>query len=201
MAAIAISAAVHASFLATELLPASLTQIRIAQPSGADWLAGRKSDLKVWIEASIQRASPGTGIGAADSGAARHSEVLGDRRSLTADKNANVEDSAHLLADLAPKYYRQSELDERPRPRNQVEPEFPIVIDPGVTGTVVARLFINMEGAVEKIVIESSRPSGLFDQAVLDAFAKASYTPGKRKGIPVRSQIRVEIDFRSTPLL
>jgi TonB family protein len=92
-------------------------------------------------------------------------------------------------------------LDERPRPKSQVEPEFPLVVDPGVVGVVIARLFIDDEGRVERVVVEKATPTGLFEEAVHKAFADARYTPGMRKGRPVAAQLRIEIEFRSNPLM
>jgi TonB family protein len=132
--------------------------------------------------------------------AAAESDVPLEARTAASKTVPGTSESPLPDLPLGTRYYRLSELDERPRPKSQIEPEFPLTVDPGVVGAVVARLFLSTEGTVEDIQIEASTPTGLFDDAVLKAFRDASYSPGKKKGIAVRSQIRIEIEFRSTPL-
>lgn len=94
-------------------------------------------------------------------------------------------------------YYRPAELDKRPEITRQIEPEFPLTVNPGVHGTVIAKLFIGDDGIVEQVVILFAEPSGFFEDAVTKAFAGARYSPGLRGGKAVRSQLTLAIDFFS----
>ena len=94
-------------------------------------------------------------------------------------------------------YYRPDELDKRPEITKQIEPEFPLTVNPGVRGSVIAKLFIGDNGVVEQVAILSSQPYGFFETAVIQAFDGARYTPGMRGGKPVRSQLTLAIEFFS----
>ena len=94
-------------------------------------------------------------------------------------------------------YYRPDELDKRPQIKKQIEPEFPLSVNPGAKGVVNARLFIDASGIVEQVLILSAQPIGLFEHAVVQAFEGARYTPGIRGGKPVRSQLTLAIEFDS----
>jgi len=114
------------------------------------------------------------------------------------DDHASPEANAPL-APLLPStvYYRPDELDKRPEITKQIEPEFPLTVNPGTKGVVVARLFISEDGFVQQIAIVSAQPAGYFEDAVLKAFDHAQFTPGMRGGKPVRSQLTLAIDFAS----
>ena len=62
---------------------------------------------------------------------------------------------------------------------------------------MVLRLFINEIGGVDRAEILSSTPPGLFDASALDAFAAARYVPGYVAGVAVKSQMTVEVKYRS----
>ena len=94
----------------------------------------------------------------------------------------------------APVYYTANQLDQRPQIKLHIEPVFP----PGAavsSGRVVLRLYISEQGEVEKMVVVSAEPPGLFEKSALDAFAAARYTPGMKNGGPVPSLIALEVLF------
>lgn len=93
-----------------------------------------------------------------------------------------------------PVYYRLSELDERPRVRVHVEPRFP-ALAPVPEGRVRLDLFVGEDGAVERLEVTGAEPAGVFEQAALDAFAAARFTPGKKGGLPVKSRLGIEVLF------
>jgi len=93
----------------------------------------------------------------------------------------------------APEYALGVRLDPGPRPLDDIEPEYP---DPYLReGTVVLRLLISETGHVDDVAVVRSQPSGVFEQAALDAFGKARFAPGLAAGTPVKSQITVEVRF------
>ena len=73
-----------------------------------------------------------------------------------------------------------------------VEPLYPADKE-SVAGRVVLLLFINEKGGVDDYRIIESDPPGDFDPSAIEAFLAARFFPGKIAGIPVRSQIKVEI--------
>lgn len=96
-----------------------------------------------------------------------------------------------------PDYATSNHLDQPPVPLTDVEPVYP---DGGIgqQGTVVLRLLINEQGNVEKAVVLSAFPKEIFDLAASTAFEKAKFSPGRLLGVPVKSQLTIEVKF--TPL-
>jgi periplasmic protein TonB len=93
----------------------------------------------------------------------------------------------------APDYMLGARLDPGPRPLEDIDPDYP---DPYLReGTVVLRLLISDTGQVDNVAVVRSQPPGVFDAAALDAFGKAKFAPGRAAGIPVKSQITVEVRF------
>jgi periplasmic protein TonB len=93
----------------------------------------------------------------------------------------------------APDYALGATLDPGPRPLDEIEPEYP---DPYLReGVVVLRLLIAASGHVDDVAVVRAAPEGVFEQAALEAFAKARFAPGLSGGTPVKSQITVEVNF------
>jgi TonB family protein len=93
----------------------------------------------------------------------------------------------------APDYAFGVRLDPGPRPLDDIEPKYP---DPHFReGTVVLRLLISETGHVDNVAVVRSQPRGVFEQAALDAFGTARFAPGLAAGMPVKSQITVEVRF------
>jgi len=85
-------------------------------------------------------------------------------------------------------------LDPGPRPLDDIEPVFPT--EAGLQeGAVVLRLFISEGGHVDDAVVVSSSPRGLFEKSALAAFGVARFAPGMVLGVPVKSQVTVEVNF------
>ena len=85
-------------------------------------------------------------------------------------------------------------LDPGPRPLDEIEPDYPDVVNLR-SGTVVLRLLISDTGRVDDVSVVRAEPVGVFEQAAIEAFAKARFAPGMAGGRPVKSQIRVEVEF------
>jgi periplasmic protein TonB len=91
-------------------------------------------------------------------------------------------------------YHPATELHERPLIRTHVEPQFP----GGATvpqGRVVLRLFIGDDGSVDEVRVDAAEPQGVFGTAAAQAFAGATFTPGKIGGKPVKSLMTIEVLF------
>lgn len=97
-----------------------------------------------------------------------------------------------------PEYLPAEELDERPLIRTAVHPRFPE--DAKVPrGLVVLELRISETGVVDEIVAQSAVPPGVFESAAREAFAPALFTPGRKGGVAVKSQVSIELRFGQTP--
>ena len=92
-----------------------------------------------------------------------------------------------------PYYLPAAELTERPLPLAAIEPSFPS--GASATGRVKLRLYINERGAVDAIDITEAEPAGEFEQAAVQAFSEARFTPGRKDGTAVKSQIALEVRF------
>lgn len=97
----------------------------------------------------------------------------------------------------APAYLAGGRLDPGPRPLEDIDPAYPEEAQQQ-EGSVVLRLLINEAGTVDNVAIVRAYPVGLFDRSALEAFGKATFSPGKMLGVAVKSQITIEVMF--TPI-
>jgi len=93
-----------------------------------------------------------------------------------------------------PRYLPASELDEKPQIRSRAEPEFPAAarVD---AGRVVLRLYIAETGEVDEIAVVQAGPDAAFEEPAVRAFAGALFTPGRRRGVAVKSMVTIEVLF------
>lgn len=96
------------------------------------------------------------------------------------------------------RYLPAEELDERPLIRTPVHPVFPPYAAVA-SGRVVLQLLINEAGAVDRAVAVQADPPGVFEQAAMDAFAAARFTPGRKDGLAVKSALKIELNFGAGP--
>ena len=94
-------------------------------------------------------------------------------------------------------YRAAASLDRGPIPLHDIVPVYPP--EAGMTqGTVVLEILISDAGVVDGVRVVSSRPPGLFERSAVEAFSAARFSPGVALGLPVRSQLTIEVDF--TPI-
>lgn len=94
----------------------------------------------------------------------------------------------------SPRYLAASELDEKPQFRTRPEPEFPAGTRAD-SGRVVLRLYISDSGGVDQIAVVRAEPDQAFEEPAVRAFAGALFTPGRVRGVPVRSTLTIEVLF------
>ena len=88
-------------------------------------------------------------------------------------------------------------LDPGPRPLHDIEPVYPPRAGQQ-QGTVVLRLLINEQGIVDNVAVVRASPTGFFEESAMEAFGAARFSPGLLLGVPVKSQVTIEVDF--TPI-
>jgi protein TonB len=196
-AAIAAAIALHAAILV--LRPGLASGQRSAAP--ATVLAVRLLHAPATAVAVVAAAAPEPTAVLARAEPARLPPPPPDRK---ADRNEAVSapsppgsrsDPApqRALAD-APDYIPGLRLDPGPRPLDEIDPDYPDTVNLR-SGTVVLRLLISDTGRVDDVSVVRAEPAGVFEQAAIDAFARARFAPGMAGGVPVKSQIRVEVEF------
>ena len=95
---------------------------------------------------------------------------------------------------VAQRYYRSRELDVVPGIRTRVHPEYPHMAH--VSGKVTIRLYIDEHGTVEHVGILRAEPPGHFEASAQRAFLAARFTPGMKGGVPVKSQLTLQVDYK-----
>ena len=94
----------------------------------------------------------------------------------------------------APGYLFGTGLHRQPRLLNEITVNYPSAA--GVReGRVTLRILVSETGAIDNLAVFRADPKGFFEDAALEAFARAEFAPGVFLGIPVKSQFFVEVDF------
>jgi len=91
-------------------------------------------------------------------------------------------------------YYGAKDLDVRPTPIGDIVPDDPDFTGK-VNGVVVLMLQINKQGAVDHVIVIKAVPDTLFNSGAFAAFQKAKFVPARKNGIPVNSQILIELRY------
>ena len=98
---------------------------------------------------------------------------------------------------LAPRYYRNNEVDAQAVPVSTgplIYPELAYLSK--LEGSVRARVFISETGVVESVEIIEARPRrGIFEEAALEALRQVRYKPAEISGERVKSQKLIEVKF------
>lgn len=94
-------------------------------------------------------------------------------------------------------YHTSQGLDPAPQFLTEIEPDYPQAARLQ-EGSVVLRFLISATGEVDEVAVVRSTPQGVFDQAALQAYAKARFSPGYFLGIAVKSQKTIEVMFTPT---
>ena len=99
------------------------------------------------------------------------------------------------VAPAVPGYYKSGDLDQSPKPLEDIAPDYPESVA-ATRGHLVLELFISEQGVVDRVDIVSATPPGVFDDSARSAFLKARFEPGRRLGLPIKSRMKIEVDFR-----
>jgi len=95
------------------------------------------------------------------------------------------------------RHYRSTELDVPPGIKVRVQPAYPArAARANVSGKAIVKLFIDANGAVERVEVEGADPAGYgFDDSAAQAFRRARFSPAIKDGKRVRAQMRIEVSF------
>lgn len=97
---------------------------------------------------------------------------------------------------LDTRWYTAREVDQRPVIMGSVLPVYPEEARMhGIQGSVVIEVHIDEGGQVYAIAILEADPPGVFEAAVLNAYAQARFTPAILQGRPVRYRGKYLVRF------
>ena len=94
-------------------------------------------------------------------------------------------------------YLPRDRLSVVPQVLTNVDVQFPADVSGIVDLKVQITLFVDEKGTVRRLRFDSAAIPSSFAAAVLDTFLKARFKPGEVDGVVVRSQIRLEVEFRA----
>ena len=86
---------------------------------------------------------------------------------------------------------------EKPSILRDIPPEKMAVLPDAPSQPMIVQLLISDQGDIDKVIIEDSELSGQVKQFVIDSFRNVKFRPGKLGGMPVRSQMRIEVSLKS----
>ena len=113
-----------------------------------------------------------------------------------------LNDASDLLLDEASRskslIMSEGSVDRPPRPSqgNPVPNYPPRAAKDGLTGRVVIKVLIDVDGSVRKAKVVESSPPGIFDGAALNAVRRWRFEPALYEGQPVKVWARQPMDFR-----
>ncbi len=91
---------------------------------------------------------------------------------------------------------KKTSVDRPPRAVSKAAPEYPAEArNRGVSGFVVLKILVGLNGAIENVKVEQSEPAGFFDQAALKSVKSWRFEPGVNKGQAVAAWTTQKIKF------
>jgi hypothetical protein len=94
-------------------------------------------------------------------------------------------------------YLPRGQLTVAPKPLGMVQVPFPEEVTGVVDLKVQATVFIDETGTVQRIRVDTPDLNPAFERAIRETFGVARFSPGEIQQVPVRSQIRVEVEFHA----
>lgn len=92
-------------------------------------------------------------------------------------------------------YYPATHVHKPPSAVGDINFEYP-PNSPIRDGMVFAKVLINARGGVDMVVVENAEPAGVFDDVAVRDLLNAKFSPGLMHGIPVPTQLLVEIRYK-----
>ena len=129
-----------------------------------------------------------------------------ERRAIpVADKAVRLSSSQHhrkipredsissLLKTVKPYYFAVKDLTQRPLVARDVPADFMLIVPDVPSQAATLLMLISEYGDVDKVIVENSLLPEVAQKTVVDEFSKLKFNPGEVDGIPVKSQLRIEI--------
>lgn len=96
-----------------------------------------------------------------------------------------------------PHYFSARELTEKPFVLEDIPSNLVLPLPDVPPQSTVVRLMIDESGNIDRVVMEDSRlPEGAA-KLIAEAFEKTRFHPGRINGMPVKSQLRIEITLEN----
>lgn len=92
-------------------------------------------------------------------------------------------------------------LTRGPAPQQSIDLFYPELAPTGHFRAVLT-LFIDDQGVVQRVRVDAAQDSGLpaaLEEATRQTFLRSTFVPGELDGRPVRSQLRIEVEFTTEP--
>ena len=100
---------------------------------------------------------------------------------------------------ILPSEFESGQVDQPPQVISRVPPVYPYSAKRrGVTGEVVVRFLVDIQGRVQRLKVMESTPAGIFDKCVHQAVTKWRFKPGVFQGRAVPTWVVVPIKFKLT---
>lgn len=97
---------------------------------------------------------------------------------------------------IAPRYYRNSEIDQRADPVELAPLIYPAdAFMRRLPGVVSLRVFLNEHGDIDSVDVIDARPPGIFEKAAVDAVLNTRFAPARLFGRPVKNVKTLEVRF------
>ena len=99
-------------------------------------------------------------------------------------------------------YWPRSLLTRPPAPQQSIDLLYPALAPSGRFRAVLT-LFIDEQGVVQRVRIDEADDSGLppvLEDAARQTFLRSSFTPGEIDGRPIRSRLRIEVEYATESL-
>lgn len=98
---------------------------------------------------------------------------------------------------LDPPYLPRGELTVAPKLLTHADVPFPDEVSGIVDLKVRLTLFIDERGTVQRVRLDTPNVPPPFERAVQETFGAARFAPGELDHVPVRSQVRLEVQFEA----
>lgn len=99
-------------------------------------------------------------------------------------------------------YWPRSLLTRPPTPQQSIDLLYP-ALAPNGRFRAVLTLFIDEQGVVQRVRIDEADDSGLppvLEDAARQTFLRSTFTPGEIDGRPIRSRLRIEVEYATESL-
>ena len=92
--------------------------------------------------------------------------------------------------------FNLNEVDQPPRAVRTFPPQYPFIAKrDNITGRVVLRFVVDVDGNAKEAEVAQSEPEGVFDEAALKALERYKFKPAIKGGKPVNCIVKLPIAF------